>query len=94
MNKEKQINKLKLFLKSKSKTLLINQVNEEIALFYICIIKHYATENSFNIIEENNFEVGNNINDLFGKNELKIYSTTNFNKIDKLVNSNEKKIIF
>ena len=27
------------------------------------------------------------------KNELKIYSTTNFNKIDKLVNSNEKKII-
>ena len=94
MVKEKQINKLKLFLESKSKTLLINQVNEEIALFYIGIIKHYAIENSFNIIKESNFEVGNEINDLFGKKELKIYSTANFNKIDKLINSNEKKIIF
>ena len=88
MVKEKQINKLKLFLESKSKTLLINQVNEEIALFYIGIIKHYAIENSFNIIKESNFEVGNEINDLFGKKELKIYSTANFNKIDKLINSN------
>ena len=93
MNQEKQINKLKLFFRSKSKTLLINQVNEEIALFYYGIIKHYAYENSVNVTEENNFEEGKDIDDLFGKQDLKIYSTTNLSKINKLINSNEKKII-
>ena len=93
MNKEKQINKLKLFFESKNKTLMINQVNEEIALFYIGIIKHYANENKVNITEENNFEENNETDDLFGKQELMIYSSTNFNKINKIINSDKKKII-
>ena len=43
MVKEKQINKLKLFLESKSKTLLINQVNEETLIIVNQIYKLYLT---------------------------------------------------
>ena len=89
-----QIEQLKEFLKSKEATLVINQVNDEIALLYFNLIYYYSKFYNFKINNREKNESEFIENDLFGLSEIKIYNSTNSSKINKILNSIEKKIIF
>ena len=94
MNKQKQIEQIKEYLKSNQKTLIINQVNEEIALLYLNIILYYSKLYKIKINKEEKPEINFLENDLFELSEIKILFTTNNSKINKFINADEKKIIF
>ena len=95
MNKRSQILLIKEFLTSNDdKTLLINQVNDELGIFYHSIIKYYSDERGINInIDDNNETIGMEDN-LFGQKEIKIFFITNTNKLTLALKSFKKKIIF
>ena len=94
MNKKKQIEQIKEYLKSKQKTLIINQVNEEIALLYLNIILYYSKLYKIKINKEEKPEIDFLEIDLFELNEIKILITANNSKINNFIQSDEKKIIF
>jgi len=94
MTKESQILFIKKFLISNDETLLINQVNDDLSIFYLSIIKYYADKQGIKInINDNNETVGTE-NDLFGQKEIKVSFITNTKKLTLAINSFEKKIIF
>jgi len=95
MNKRSQILLIKEFLTSNDdKTLLINQVNDELGIFYHSIIKYYSDERGIKInIDDNNETIGMEDN-LFGQKEIKIFFITNTNKLTLALKSFKKKIIF
>ena len=86
-----QIEKINLFLKSDEKNLLINKINEHIYLFYRDVFKYYANQLNFEISSEDYLKVND---DLFDIKTLKIFSESSIKKIELLLTSNEKKIIF
>ena len=86
-----QIEKINLFLKSDEKNLLINKINEHIYLFYRDVFKYYANQLNFEISSEDSLKVND---DLFDIKTLKIFSESSIKKIELLLTSNEKKIIF
>jgi hypothetical protein len=94
LNKEPQILLIEKFLISNEDTLLINQVNSELEIFYLSIIKYYADKKSIKINVDDNYETMGGEDDLFGQKEIKIYSITNTNKLSRALNSVKKKIIF
>ena len=89
-----QIEQLKEFLKSKETTLIINKVNDEIALLYLNLLQYYSKFFNFKINQREKNETDFIENDLFGLSEIKIYNSANNSKINKFLNSIEKKIIF
>ena len=89
-----QIEQLKEFFKSKETVIIINQVNDEIALLYLNLIQYYSKFYNFKINQRENNESDFTENDLFGLSEIKIYNSANSSKINKFINSTEKKIIF
>ena len=94
LNKEPQILLINKFLKSNEETMLINQVSEELSIFYLSIIKYYADKQGFKIsVDDNNGTTGSE-DDLFGQKEIKILNVTNTKKLTTALNSNKKKIIF
>jgi len=94
MTKGSQILLIKKFLISNDETLLINQVNDDLSIFYLSIIKYYADKQGIKInINDNNETVGTE-NDLFGQKEIKVSFITNTKKLTLAINSFEKKIIF
>jgi hypothetical protein len=94
MNKESQISSIKKFLVSNEKTLLINQVSNELGIFYLSIIKYYADKQSIKIDVDENNEFMATEDDLFGQKEIKIFVITNAKKLALALNSVKKKIIF
>jgi len=94
MNRGSQISSIKAFLISNEMTLLINQVSEELRIFYLVIIKYYAEKHSIKISVDDNYETIVTENDLFGQKEIKIFTTTNTKKLTTAISSNQKKIIF
>jgi hypothetical protein len=94
MNKKNQILLVKEFISSNDEALLINQVNDEIAIFYLSIIKYYANNQvvKFNINAHTDTPIFED--DLFGTKILQVYNLTNTKKIDALLNDNIKKLIF
>ena len=86
-----QIRKINLFLKSDEKNLLINKINEHIYLFYRDVFKYYANQLNFEISSDDSLKVND---DLFDIKTLKIFSETSITKIELLLTSTEKKIIF
>lgn len=86
-----QIEKINLFLKSDEKNLLINKINEHIYLFYKDIFKYYANQLNFEISYEEALKVNDS---LFDIKTLKIFSESSIKKIELLLASCEKKIIF
>lgn len=86
-----QIEKINLFLKSDEKNLLINKINEHIYLFYTDIFKYYANQLNFEISYEEALKVNDS---LFDIKTLKIFSESSIKKIELLLASSEKKIIF
>lgn len=89
-----QIEKIKKFINSKDKNLLISNNSEEIILFYQLIIENYAKEKSIKIHSNLDNKIENFIDDIFGEIRIKIYKTTNLKEINKILDINEKKIIF
>ena len=94
MNKGSQILLIENFFTSNEETLLINQVSDEIGLFYIGIIKYYADKQKLKINVNDSNETLDTEDDLFGQKEIKIFFTTNTKKLNTELNSNKKKVIF
>ena len=94
MNKASQILLIEKFLISNDETLLINQVSDELGIFYLSIIKYYADKKGIKIIVDDNNETISAENDLFGQKEIKIFITTNTQKLTTALKSVKKKIIF
>lgn len=86
-----QIEKISLFLKSDERNLLINKINEHIYLFYKDVFKYYANQFNFEISSEDSLKVEDS---LFDIKTLKIFSETSIKKIELLLTSNEKKVVF
>ena len=94
MNKVSQISLIEKFLISDEETLLINQVNDELGIFYLGIIKYYADKQGIRINVDDNIETVGTEDDLFGQKEIKIFFTTNTKKLTITLKSFKKKIIF
>lgn len=94
MNKENQIIAIKKFINSKEKTLLVNQVNEDIALFYLMIIKHFAKHEGIQLNHNAHTDGMAAEEDLFGTVTIHIFNITNLKTLDTFLNSHHKKIIF
>ena len=94
MNKENQISIIENFLISNEENLLINQVNDELGIFYLNVIKFYADKQGIKINSEENNDPVESINDLFGQKEIKIISITSTKKLAIALNKSNKKIVF
>ena len=94
MNKGSQILLIEKFLTSNDETLLINQVSDELSIFYLRIIKYCADIQGTKINFDDNNETVGIEDDLFGQQEIKIYSITNMKKLATALNSEKKKVIF
>ena len=94
MNKEGQVSLIEKFLISSEKTLLINQVSDEMGIFYLSIIKYFADKHGVRINVDDNNDTMATEDDLFGQKEIKIFIITNTKKLATTLNSVKKKIIF
>ena len=94
MNKEGQVSLIEKFLISSEKTLLINQVSDEMGIFYLSIIKYFADKHGVRINVDDNNDTMDAEDDLFGQKEIKIFIITNTKKLATTLNSVKKKIIF
>ena len=73
--------------------LIVNQVSEDIAYFYVNLIEREASSREIILNYQDNL-VENINNDLFGNNEIYILFSNNKKNIEKYVNSNIRCIIF
>ena len=94
MNNKNQISLFEKFFLSKEETILINQVNEELGVFYLSLIKYYADKEGVRLSIDDSSESIGNEDDLFGRTEIKILRVTNTKKLTEILNTNNKKIIF
>ena len=82
------INSIELTIKfiedDSQQKLIINQVNEEIGLYYINLVEKEAIDKNVRI----------NQRDKFIENEIDLYVSNNKKEIEKYLNSNNKSIIF
>ena len=94
MKSKNQILLIENFFLSKEEAILINQVNEELGVLYLSIIKYYADKEGVKLNINDGNETTRNENDLFGLKEIKILNITNTKKLTEILNTNNKKIIF
>ena len=92
MNKSSQILSIKNFINSKEKTLLLNQVNDDIALFYLTIIKHFAKQQGIQLKNNTHTDGLATEDDLFGTVTIQILNITNLKTLDTFLNSHNKKL--
>jgi hypothetical protein len=89
------IEKIIFFLEQKeNKTLLINQVNDEIGSFYLLIIRNFAELNNTKLDFNQKMVEDSNPLSLFGDEKLNIFASTSKNSLDKIIGNKNKKIIF
>ena len=74
--------------------LLINQVNDEIGSFYLYVIIYLSKSLGINVSFNNEADNVSDNSDLFGLKKIHIFNLTSSKKIDKLLLSREKLIIF
>ena len=94
MNNKNQLLLIEEFFLSKEETILINQVNEELGVFYLSLIKYYSDKIGAKIVIDDSNESMGIEDDLFGLKEIKILNITNTKKLSETLNTNNKKIIF
>jgi len=94
MNKKNQISIIKDFIDSNEDNMLINQVNDEIAIFYLGVLKYYANNKGIKISNNTLFEDVLNEQDLFGTKTIQTFNITNAKKIDVTLNAQSKKVVF
>ena len=74
--------------------LLINQVNDEIGSFYLYVIIYLSKSLGINVSFNNEADNISDNSDLFGLKKIHIFNLTSSKRIDKLLLSGEKLIIF
>ena len=94
MNQKNQILSIKEFIDSNENNLLINQVSDEVAIFYLGVLKYYANNKDIKISNNNLSEDVLNNQDLFGTKTIQTYNITNAKKIDSILDAQSKKVIF
>ena len=92
MPRANNIDLIKSFLSSSENHLLINQVSEDIGLFYIYVIQYMASEQNVSVYISDG-TANNNPNDLFGEIKMPIITTSSANKINDILTSTQKTII-
>ena len=89
------IEKIIFFLKQKeSKTLIVNQVNDEIGSFYLLVIRYFAKLYDTKLDFNQKVDMSVDPIDLFGDEILDIFASTSKTVLDKIMGSKNKKIIF
>ena len=81
-------------INDENNSLLINQVNDEIGSFYLYVIIYLSKSLGINISFNNETDNMSDNSDLFGLKKIHIFNLTSSKKIDKLLLSREKLIIF
>ena len=82
------------FINNKAKKkLLINQVNEEIGLFYVNLIENYARKKNIKLLRKETFSE-NAVNDLFAEEVIDVYFSNNKRTVENFIHSSNKCIIF
>jgi hypothetical protein len=74
--------------------LLISKVNDEISMFYINVINHFAEKNNIKLNFVNDLKEMTNSNDLFGLKRLHVLNTSNKKNIERIIASDDKVITF
>ena len=91
----RSIENIKDFLdNNEANFILINQVNDEIGSFYLYVIIYLSKSLGINISFNNEADNISDNSDLFGLKKIHIFNLTSSKKIDKLLLSKEKLIIF
>jgi len=91
----KNIDIIKSFLKGVDKNILIlNQVNDTIGSFYLFVIKHLSKLENINLNIENGISNIKQANDLFESKSLNIFTFTSKIKIDEVITTKDKSVIF
>jgi len=88
MNNLNQLNIIKDFMASKSKVILISNLNEKVDLFYSSLLNFYASKKNIKICYDTNHST-----DLFELEKINVFNENNSKNIEKLINSEDKKII-
>ena len=94
MNKKNQISIIKDFIDSNEDNMLINQVNDEIAIFYLEVLKYYANNQGIKISNNTLAVDALSGEDLFGTKTIQAYNITNAKKIDTILDARSKKVLF
>ena len=94
MTKKNQISLIEDFINSPDENILINQVNDDIAMFYLTVIEYYSKKNNIKIDIAANTEDKITGDDLFGTKLIQIFTITNSKKLDDVLKNSYKKIIF
>ena len=92
MPRANNIDLIESFLSSSENHLLINQVCEDIGLFYIYVIQYIASEQNISVYISDGTK-DNSPNDLFGEIKMPIITTSSANKINDILASTQKTII-
>ena len=74
--------------------LLINQVSDEIGIFYLHVIQYFSTSSGININLNADVDTISSNNDLFELKKINVFNTTSTKKIDRILSSNDKSIVF
>ena len=85
---------IKEFINSNEETMLINQVNDEISMFYMSILKYYANNHGVKISTNTDSEFGFLEEDLFRTKIIQAFNITNTKKLDAILDIRSKKIVF
>ena len=91
----KNIENISNFLSmEENKYLLINQVSDEIGIFYLHVIQFFSTSSGININLNADVDNISTNNDLFELKKINVFNTTSTKKIDQILSSNDKSIVF
>ena len=74
--------------------LLINQVSDEIGIFYLHVIQFFSTSTGININLNADVDTISSNNDLFELKKINVFNTTSTKKIDQILSSDDKSIVF
>ena len=89
------IEKIIFFLKQKeNKTLIVNQVNDEIGSFYLLVIRYFAKLHDTKLDFNQKMNMGVDSINLFGDEKLDIFASTSRTSLDRIIGNKNKKIIF
>jgi hypothetical protein len=91
----KNIENISNFLRmEKNNYLLINQVSDEIGIFYLHVIQFFSTSSGININLNADVDNISTNNDLFELKKINVFNTTSTKKIDQILSSDDKSIVF